>query len=188
MEVRGHDRAISVDSRGCYYVLPWNSASFHGKRPGSWHVHGKVHGCGCGTCRGSARGKHRRTNHGNARKYAAMATELSSETAMVISTDIRGHYHGNTAISTEVRDTCHGCFHGRPTETISTAFRGSPWPLPRESSYTRRLPRKSAMSAGIAKHVQRFYPWQTNHAHSAAIATAFSEKKCCSTEVRMSQG
>ena len=85
--------------------------------------------------RGSFRGELRRTNHENPRN--------SAETDMAISTAIRGHCHGNAAITTEVCGNCHGCFRGRSFEAISTAIRDRPRPLPRQSSDTRPLPRKS---------------------------------------------
>ena len=79
MDVRGNDRGTSVDFRGCCHGLPWKPAGFHGKGHGSWRVHGKYYGCGHDTCRGSVRGKLRRTNHGNPRKSAAIATVISAD-------------------------------------------------------------------------------------------------------------
>ena len=68
--------------------------------------------------RGSFSGKIRRTNHGNTRK--------SAETAVAMSTAIRGHCHGNAAIIAEVR--------------------GSPRQLPRQFSadvQSKQFPRPS---------------------------------------------
>ena len=148
VEVRGNDRGISVEFRGCCHELPWKSPGFHGKGHGSWHFHGKYHGCGHGTCRGSVRGKLRGTNHGNPRKSAAIATAISADVkpqqfprpSAAIATAILRY----AAITTEVRGNCHGNFRRRQTTEISTAIRGHPRPLPREPSDTRQSPRKSA--------------------------------------------
>ena len=80
---------------------------------------------------------------------------------------------------TEVRGNCHGNFRGRQT----TAVRGHPRPLPRQSSDTWQLPRKAAaittaISMAIRGH-PRPLPRQSSDTRqlprkSAAIATAVS--------------
>ena len=96
---------------------PWKSAGFHDKRHGSWHFHGEYHGCGThGTCRGSFRGKLRRTNHGNPRKLPWQFPWVSAAIATAVFADVqpkqfprpsaavRGNCHGNPLI----RGDCHG--------------------------------------------------------------------------------
>ena len=103
-EARGNERGNSVDFRGCCHGLQWKSAGFHGKCHGLRHFHGKCHGCGHGTCRGSVRGKLRRTNHGNPRNSAAIVmavfADVQPQQFPPPSAAVRGHCHGNPPIVT----------------------------------------------------------------------------------------
>ena len=92
------------------------SATAHG-------VHGSCHRCDHGTCRGSVRGKLRRANDGNPQKSAVIATAVS----VAKSTAIRGHYHGNAAITTEFRGNPRQFSRQFPRTPNRSNFHGHYW-------------------------------------------------------------
>ena len=172
VEVRGNDRGISVEFRGCCHELPWKSPGFHGKGHGSWHFHGKYHGCGHGTCRGSVRGKLRGTKHGNPRKSAAIATAVSADVKPPQfprpSAAIRGHCHSNPPI----RGNYHGSPRQLPRQFPQTSnhrnFHGHPRPSAAIATGTFRY---SAITTEVrGNHHGNFHGRQTT-----AISTAIHD-------------
>ena len=138
---------------GYCHGLPWKSAGFHGKCHGSWHFHGKGHGFG----------------HGTLPRSCPWQTPSYQPRQP---TEIRGNFHGNAAITTEVRGSPQQLprqfprtfnrsnFHGhpRPSASIATAF-----------LRCARLPRKSAGVRGYyhstCRGSVRGKLRRSNHAH-----------------------
>ena len=121
--------------------LPWTSVGVEPRatveiRGFLWQVprlmalpRGKCHGCSHGTCRGSVRGKLCRTNLGNPRKLAAIATAASAEVSaavQAVSTAIRGHCHGNAVITMEVRGRPRQLPRQFPRTSNRSNFHGHP--------------------------------------------------------------
>ena len=126
--------AVSTAIRGRPRPLPRRSSDTRRLPRTSAEVCGSCHS----TCHGYVRGKLCRTNHSNSRKSATIATAAPAEIAVA---------RTETAVarkSAKVRGNCHNSSHGRSTAAPSTAIRERPRPLPRQSSYTRQLSRKSA--------------------------------------------
>ena len=158
--VRSNYRDTSVDFRGCYHGLPWKSAGFHGKGNGSRAC--TANSTLVATARAAVLSVANSAgiNHGNPRKYAAIAKAISADIKPqpFISTAIRGHCHGNPPI--------HSNYHGRPRElprqlprtSNHSNFHGHP----RQSSDTRQLPRKFTAIATAISTAFRGHPRQLN--------------------------
>ena len=172
MEVRGSDRGTSVVFRGSCHGLPWNPRVSTARVTAfycTWRFHGKCRGCDHGTCRGSVRGNLCGTNHGNPRKYHGNCHGIfhghlhvncrgNPRQSTVKATAFHGNCHGNppkchgstrqlprnsTAVATAISTDAKPQQFARKT----TAFRGHPRQLPRQSSDTRRLKRNSTAIA-----------------------------------------
>ena len=162
MEVRGKARGTSVDLRGCYHGLPWNTAGFHGKGHGSWRFHGQCHGCGPGTCHGYVRGKLRGTKHVNPRTSPAITTVISADVKPQQcprpSAATRGYCHGNLLTRVNYRGRPRQLPRQFPLTSNYSNFNGHQ----RYSSDTMQLPQKSTTIATAISTAFQGHPRQLN--------------------------